>query len=165
MLPEAVEELIEAAMAERLATIQAGTVIYNEPSATVEYWMTPWVTRELLPIDQYKADELETGVLGVMRASGSLIEVNPREPDGEHAHRVAVWGYVSKTPDMIAGTALNRLASDARRCLMTDRYLGGLVMDLRPDGPRDTDDAAREPRAFFRQHWVARMSEAFPQGD
>lgn len=152
---EPIEERIEAAIAAHLDTIATGP----------GYYTTPVVTRELLAIDQYKDADLVAGLLGVMRTSGSTLEIDELDIAPlhlHHQHRIAVWGYVTRAGGVIAGTLLNRLFADHLRCLMANRTLAGLVDDLRPvPAPRDSDDGAREPKAFFRQHWVARVIEDF----
>jgi len=157
MLPavEPLEERIEAAIATRLATIAASDV----------YWTTPKVTRSLLSIDQYEGAaeaDLGRGILGVMRSSGSVIRAHDDRDDTlMHYHRVAVWGYVIGDAVIAAGTRLNRLFADHLRCLLAPETITAPILDIRPDPdmPRDTDDGAREPRAFFREHWLVTATE------
>lgn len=149
MPAEPLREQIKAAMAARLAQIVAGS----------DYWSAPaLVTRSLLMIDQYK----DFPVLGVVRSSGSLFEQVIQEEDSTRPEdafqdhlRVAIWGYVKGDLTIIADTRLERLWKDTVRCLLADATLGGLVMELRPDGPADTDDGALEPLGFFMQTWLA----------
>lgn len=151
---EPIEELVHAAMAERLRTIKGGST----------YWTTPaLVTRSLLPIDQYEAFP----VLGVVRASGTVTARAAHQRSAyEHWLRVAVWGYVrgdhAGTPGAIlASTWLAQLRRDATLCLAAVPTLGDLVHDLAPDpdAPVDTDDGALEPEGYFRQIWLARATE------
>jgi hypothetical protein len=145
-----IRERIERAIAARLETMKE----------SAEYWSTPaLVTRSLLDIDQYKL-VLKTGpVLGVVRGSGSTREAASMTSWADE-HRVGIWGYVLGDDQLLAGDRLNRLWEDTVTCLLPRDgevgAFGGLVQDLRPDGPMDTDDGAREPFAFFRQHWLAR---------
>jgi hypothetical protein len=152
---EPLEERIELAIAERLETIAAGAM----------YWTTPRVTRSLLRIDQYEGAaeaDLVGGILGVMRSSGSVIHAHDNRDDTlMHYHRVAVWGYVIGDAQVAAGTRLNRLFADHLRCLLAPETITVPILDIRPDPdmPRDTDDGAREPRAFFREHWLVTATE------
>lgn len=149
---EPIRTRIEKAIADTLGQIAAG-----------DYRTTPaLVTRALKPIDQYQKRELLAGpVLGVMRGSGSLVEADAHTRTVDtHRHRVAVWGYVlgsSDEPsgDDLAGDLLNDLWQDHVDVLLADPTLGGLVYRCLPEGPMETDEGAREPLAFFRQHWLA----------
>ena len=161
-------------IAERLAMIEAGTVIHSDPDAVVEYTTSPsLVTRSPLWITQYDqplappamATQLDAGpVLGVVRSSGSSIEQvlnpSPSRPildSYEHQQRVTVWGYAKATAETLAGDLIEMLWEDHVKGLLADPRLGGLaVMDITPDGPLDTDDGALEPLAFFAQDWLVR---------
>ena len=144
-----IRERIERAMATRLAAISAGSV----------YWTTPaLITRALLAPDQYKAELAIGPVLGVMRSSGnpgSVLELGREASADMDEHHVSVWGYVLGRPDLLAGDVLNRLWQDVTVCLLADSTLGGLVIDLRPEGAMETDGGVLEPQAWFRQHWLA----------
>lgn len=152
---EPLEEQIEVALAAQLDTIAAGAV----------YWTTPRVTRSLLRIDQYEGAaeaDLAAGILGVVRSSGSTVQAHDNRDDTlMHYHRVAVWGYVIGDALVPAATRLNRLYADHLRCLLAPEAIVAPILDIRPDPdmPRDTDDGAREPRAFFREHWLVTATE------
>lgn len=154
MPPEPIEERVFAAVAARLASIQAGSL----------YWSTPaLVTRSLLWIDQY-AEALRTGpVLGVVRSSrNSLLQI-ALPATFEHGLRVRLWGYVLGDATTVAGTKLARLRADTLRCLLADDTLGGLVRDCRPDpeGRMDTDDGELEPEGWFAETWLITADEDF----
>lgn len=156
-MAEPIREQIQAAVADRLTTIQAGTLV-----KTYTYWATPTVvTRALLSIVHYKV-ELETGpVLGVTRATGSLLASQAQPKIYSDLYRFTVEGYVRERGDVLAATWLERSWEDHVRCLLDDPWLGTLVLDLRPD-TTETDDGDLEPAAWFRQGWIAELSRAWP---
>jgi hypothetical protein len=145
-----IEEKVMVAIADRLSTIVAGAHYHTTPAL---------ITRALLSIDQYAA-ELEAGpVLGIMRSSGSTEE---QETLTSRVHQlvVTVWGYVREGQGVIAGDWLARLWQDHRDAIRTDPTLGGLVRDVSLDGrPRETDEGALEPLAFFAQDWLITARE------
>jgi hypothetical protein len=164
-MAEPIREQVLAAVAARLDAI-AASATPGEP-----YWTTPVVTRELLSPDQYAEILTDGGViLGVMRASGSLLESAERPSGWRHEIRFTVSGYVRATAGVLAGTWLERLWRDHMLALLADagapdpadRPLGGLVTDLLPDGPVATDDGGAEPEAWFSQPWVAIAHELIP---
>ena len=143
-------EKIMAAVADQLATI----------AGPPRYWTTPvLITRGLLGPEQYEA-ELRLGpVLGVMRASGSTI-TPLTQTSVEHRALVAVVGYVRGDTQALAATWLERLYDDVRACLREDAHLGGLALDVRPEGPLLTDDGLWEPDAGFEQLYLVRFVES-----
>ena len=169
---EPTRELVMAAMAEQLATITAGVVVYPVTSFPVDYWTMPsLVSRELRWITQYDqplappdtATQLDAGpVLGVVRSSGSTFEriqhgqsARPVVEAFEHEIRVTIWGFVKATASVLAGTWIERLWQDHLVCLLSDPRLGGLARHpIEPDGPLDTDDGTLELLAFFAQDWL-----------
>lgn len=180
MPAEPVRERTMAAIASRLGTIVAGTVVYTTPygSKSVEFWTTPsLVTRQVKAIQQYDqpltsgspTTQLDLGpVLSVVRSSGSTFQrqthADPagHESEGyEHQQRVMIWGYVKATATVLAGTLVERLWQDCVECLLVDRTLGsgataGPALGSGPDdqGSLDTDDGQLEPLGFFAQDWL-----------
>ena len=150
-----IRDRIKDAMVARLYTIKAGA----------EYWSTPsLVTRKLLAIDQYKAELAQGPVLGVMRSSGSRLEQIAQPAEFEHGLIVTVWGFVRGDGVTDADTALERLWDDTVRCLLNETTLAGLVRDLYPEGPTDTDGGALEPLAYFAQDWLVTANQSIPLG-
>ena len=152
-MTEPLREQISMAVATRLTTIQAGTTV-----GPYTYWATPsLVTRGLLSIVHYKT-ELEPGpVFGVTRASGSQFGTQAQPTVSGDFYRFSVECYVRERDDILVGTWLERSWEDQLQCLLADRWLGGLVLDLRPDDT-ETDDGDLEPEGWFRQRWVAEAS-------
>lgn len=129
-------------------------------------WTTPvLVTLSLLDITQYPKELDQGPVLGVVRASGSTYESESLTTD-LHGLVVTVWGYVRGIDGVPAGEWLERLWDDHRRALLAETLasgasetLGGLVRDFRPSGELLTDDGGAEPDAWFRQDWLATLTE------
>lgn len=145
---EPLREQILEAVSDVLSGIVAGTT----------YWSTPaLVTRALLSIGHYKV-ELESGpVYGVTRSSGSELAFQAQPFLYGTLFRFTVEAFVRLRDGVMAGTWLERAWQDHVTALLADPYLGGLVMDLRPE-TTETDDGALEPEAWFRQVWTAEAS-------
>lgn len=169
MADEPVRSRTMQAVAAQLGTITEGVVVY--PTKSVTYWTTPsLVTRSLLFLTQYdqplvagvSTTRLDQGpVIGVVRSSGSTFDRLLHVPANDsamsafqHQQRLAIWGYVKGTDDLIAADALERLWQDCVECLLVDPTLGGAVLDSRPEGTLDTDDGEAEPLAMFSQGWL-----------
>lgn len=153
---------VMAAMAERLVTIKAGTVVYDDLGVTAEYWLTPaTVTRSVLDIDQYRPEQLP--LLGLVRSSWATAQRLSHDDIRGHEFVVTLVGYVLGDHDTVDGIVatdlLAQLYDDARTALMLDRTLGGLVdsCDPHPQGRVDTDDGVLEPRALFEEPWLIRV--------
>lgn len=150
-----IRDQIKDAMVARLYTINAGE----------DYWATPsLVTRALLSIDQYKAELAIGPVLGVMRSSGSRLEQVGQTAEFDDDSLVTIWGYVRGDSVVSADTALERLWVDVTRCFLAETTLAGLVRNLWPEGPTDTDGGALEPLAFFAQDWLVMANQSFAPG-
>lgn len=164
-MSEPLEERIAVAMLERLRTIQAGTVNYEDPDppASVVYHTTPaLVTRSLLEIDQYS----DFPVYGLTRGSGSTYKL--LTPTKAERHLVFnIEGYVQGDVEAVAGavlahTRLARAWEDVRNCFRSNQTLNRLVLSVLPDGEMDTDDGALEPQGWFRQPYRIHVNETLP---
>lgn len=155
-MAEPLREQILARVATNLDAITEGGTVGSHT-----YWSTPTVVRDPVSITHYTA-ELDAGpVFGVVRGSGSRLDVQSLADDSGartwvDTYRFIIHCYEQKRGETLAGTALERSWEDHIQCLLADRFLGGLVDDLRPE-ESETDDGELEPQAWFRQGWVAEV--------
>lgn len=160
--PEPLYVTAMKAIAERLATIHAGTVVYSEPELSVEYSTTPvTITRSMLGIEQYRPEQLP--LIGVVRSSWTDVKPLTHDAPAVYGHEfiVRIVGYVLGDHETVNGgvIATDRLAmlyDDIRTALTIDRSLGGIVEDSQPTGAVETDDGLLEPYGMFEQAWLLR---------
>mgnify|MGYP001466579244 CR=1 FL=1 len=96
-------------------------------------------------------------------STGSTLQLNAQTVIYRHDYRFTVYGYFRGDDETSVWTWIERGWDMASKQILSQPGLGGLVLRVDPEGPRELDMLAPDTGlAAFAQDWAADFNEDFP---